>query len=210
MQGNCICELTAFLPIAETSQTKQSLTPITMTMPETGIESLAAYSDDVRHLIRLKWDTNPIDLELGLPHSRRQCTGWDRIRCHPPKGDRRGGVEFADGIHEIMPNRRTPCRPQRQVTSTRQRGGDITALCNNRSDWKVVFKDEAIIDFESERCQYYVCRADGRKTVIHVVDGPHGKYLRTGKDDTTQNNLLELPECDVPDIFLREARWSSW
>lgn len=114
-------------------------------------------------------------------------------------------MELADGIHDIMTDHRTPYVPQRQVTSTRRKGGEITALCNNLSDWKVVFKDQAILDIESGRCQYYVDWAEGSKTVIHVADGPHGKYLRTNKDNTTQNNLLELPECDVPDIFLRET-----
>ncbi|MGH7565766.1 MAG: DUF3892 domain-containing protein, partial [Gemmatimonadota bacterium] len=37
--------------------------------------------------------------------------------------------------------------------------------------------------------------SDGQSTEIRIVQGPNGKYLRTSKDDTTRNNLEDLPDC---------------
>lgn len=31
--------------------------------------------------------------------------------------------------------------------------------------------------------------------IVHVVNGRYGKYLRTGRDGTDRNNLLDLPLC---------------
>ena len=31
--------------------------------------------------------------------------------------------------------------------------------------------------------------------MIHVVNGPRGKYLRTDRDSTVKNNLDDLPDC---------------
>jgi Protein of unknown function (DUF3892) len=35
----------------------------------------------------------------------------------------------------------------------------------------------------------------GKRADIEVVQGPHGKYVRTRKDGVLSNDLLALPEC---------------
>ena len=72
--------------------------------------------------------------------------------------------------------------------------GDITALCNRSQSWSPRKKEDAIRDIESGTHTYYVPWQDGR-TEIHVVDDPDGKYLRTDHDNTTRNNLDDLPDC---------------
>jgi hypothetical protein len=56
-------------------------------------------------------------------------------------------------------------------------------------------KADAIQDIESGVHGYYVPWPDGVRTEIRVVNGPNGKYLRTDKDNTTRNNLDDLPDC---------------
>ncbi|MES9902815.1 MAG: DUF3892 domain-containing protein [Sedimenticola sp.] len=84
----------------------------------------------------------------------------------------------------------------RPVTKTRKdRDGDIQALCNPGTFWTPRLKSDAIRDIESGDHSYHVPWADGTKTQIRVVNGPSGKYLRTDKDNTTRNNLDDLPDC---------------
>ena len=72
--------------------------------------------------------------------------------------------------------------------------GDITKLCNANQLWSPRKKSDAIRDIETGVHSYYVPWRLGR-TEIHVVDGPTGKYLRTDSDDTSRNNLDDLPDC---------------
>lgn len=84
----------------------------------------------------------------------------------------------------------------RAVTHTRKdRDGDILALCNPGEYWSPRKKADAIRDIETRAHSYYVPWWDGRRTPIRVVDGPRGKYLRTDRDETSRNNLDDLPEC---------------
>lgn len=84
----------------------------------------------------------------------------------------------------------------RPVTQTRKdRDGDIVALCNPQTTWSPRRKEDAIRDIETGAHRYYVPWADGNSTWIHVVDGPRGKYLRTNRDQTSRNNLDDLPDC---------------
>lgn len=84
----------------------------------------------------------------------------------------------------------------RQVTRTRKdRDGDILALCNAGQSWSPRQKRDAIDDIEMGRHSYFVRWADGKRTEIRVVNGPTGKYLRTDRDNTTRNNLDDLPDC---------------
>ena len=84
----------------------------------------------------------------------------------------------------------------RQVIHTsKDRDGDITALCNPGMTWSPRRKREAIDDIESGRHTYFVHWPDGPRTEIRVVNGPTGKYLRTDRDNTTRNNLDDLPDC---------------
>ncbi len=85
---------------------------------------------------------------------------------------------------------------ERQVThAAKNEDGDILALCNPYSNWACREKDNAIEDIESGAYVYYVLWPDKRRTEIHVVNGPTGKYLRTDKDTTPRNNLDDLPDC---------------
>ena len=72
--------------------------------------------------------------------------------------------------------------------------GDILALCNDGSNWSPRLKVDAIRDIETGTHTYHVPWTDGR-TEIRVVNGPTGKYLRTDRDNTTRNNLDDLPDC---------------
>ena len=71
--------------------------------------------------------------------------------------------------------------------------GDITALGDKGSSWSPRTKGSAISDIEQRLHAYYVPWNSGR-TEIRVVTGPTGKYLRTDRDQTTRNNLLDLPD----------------
>lgn len=84
----------------------------------------------------------------------------------------------------------------RSVTRTgKDRDGDIMKLCNSGGFWSPRSKWDAIRDIESGTHRYYVPWPDGKHTLIRVVSGPTGKYLRTDRDSTTRNNLDDLPDC---------------
>ncbi len=84
----------------------------------------------------------------------------------------------------------------RPVNKTRKdKDGDITALCNNSEAWSPRLKADAIRDIDNGTQRYYVPWSDGQSTWIGVVTGPTGKYLRTDKDNTSKNNLDDLPDC---------------
>jgi len=85
---------------------------------------------------------------------------------------------------------------KRQVRKTgKDSDGDITKLCNNGDYWSPRSKADAISDIELGLHTYVVPWTDG-ETQIHVVNDPvKGKYLRTDRDNTTRNNLDDLPNC---------------
>lgn len=72
---------------------------------------------------------------------------------------------------------------------------DILALCDISEDWSPRLKADAIRDIEEGTHSYFVPWRSG-ETDVHVAEGPDGKYLRTDRDSTPANNLLELPDCD--------------
>ena len=72
--------------------------------------------------------------------------------------------------------------------------GDILALCGDWTPYPKVQKNTAIQWIESGAHRFYAVY--GRNSVwVRVVNGPTGKYLRTDADNTTRNNLLDLPNC---------------
>lgn len=84
----------------------------------------------------------------------------------------------------------------RIVTQTKKdRDGDIIALCNPEDWWSPRSKSDAIRDIENNIHSYYASWNDGQRTPIRVVNGPTGKYLRTDRDNTSRNNLDDLPDC---------------
>lgn len=84
----------------------------------------------------------------------------------------------------------------RIVTRTRKdpTSGKITALCNPGSSWSPRQSADAIRDI-GNGIEYVAVGPQGRRTGIHVVDGPNGKYLRTDWDQSGKNNLADLPDC---------------
>ena len=84
----------------------------------------------------------------------------------------------------------------RAVRKTRKdKDGDILALRDGGASWSPRLKQDAIADIESGIHTYHVPWTSGR-TEIRVVNDPvKGKYLRTDRDDTTRNNLDDLPDC---------------
>lgn len=83
----------------------------------------------------------------------------------------------------------------RAVTRTGKNAtGDIIRLCNPHASWSPVSKETAIRDIETGRHNYYVPWKTGH-TEIRVVQGRNGKYLRTDRDNTSRNNLDDLPDC---------------
>ena len=84
----------------------------------------------------------------------------------------------------------------RTVTATRKdRNGDITALGNFGELWSPRLAPDAIDDIVEKRHAYWVNWPDGLRTEVRVVRGSTGPYLRTDRDDTTHNNLDDLPDC---------------
>lgn len=76
----------------------------------------------------------------------------------------------------------------------KDRDGDITKLCNSGEVWSPRSKADAIRDIDNGIHTYYVPWESGR-TEIRVVNGANGKYLRTDRDNTSKNNLDDLPNC---------------
>lgn len=72
--------------------------------------------------------------------------------------------------------------------------GNIISLCNDGASWSPRSSASAISDIESGAHTYHVLWTSGR-TEITVVNGATGKYLRTVRDNSTGNNLDELPDC---------------
>ena len=71
---------------------------------------------------------------------------------------------------------------------------DITSLCNSDASWSPRDKADAIHDIEAGTHTYHVPWPE-KRTEIRVVNGPSGKYLRTDRDNTSRNNLDDLPNC---------------
>jgi hypothetical protein len=83
----------------------------------------------------------------------------------------------------------------RTVTHTlKDRHGVITYVCGLDESWSPRAAANVIADIDS-RAHRYVVAWPEQETDVHVVDDPHGKYLRTDRDATRRNNLDELPSA---------------
>ncbi len=72
--------------------------------------------------------------------------------------------------------------------------GDITCLGNKGELWSPRHKANAIRDIERGLHTYYV-KWENKETEVHVAGQGANKYLRTDRDNTSRNNLDELPDC---------------
>jgi hypothetical protein len=71
----------------------------------------------------------------------------------------------------------------------------VAALC--LEDGRRVLKATAIANIKAGRESYYTFRG-GQRAVVEVAQRCtfcFSEYLRTNRDTTTLNNLLELPDC---------------
>lgn len=67
------------------------------------------------------------------------------------------------------------------------------ALCDDGALWSPRSTADVIADIESGAYRYVAVWTDGR-TTIHVAADENGKYLRTDKETSGRNNLLDLPD----------------
>jgi len=80
----------------------------------------------------------------------------------------------------------------RRVTRTgKDDDGDITSLCNTGETWSPRLKADAVDDINDGDHTYYVMEA-GYRSDVHVTSEGH---LRTYADETSKNNLDNLPAC---------------
>jgi hypothetical protein len=57
---------------------------------------------------------------------------------------------------------------------------------------------QQVIDSINARTNTFYTSVGGRRADISVVNGPNGAYVQTHADGQWNNNLLALPECQVP------------
>jgi len=89
-----------------------------------------------------------------------------------------------------------PTGTLREVTATRKLpDGVITHLCDGAgATWGPVAVQDAIVQIEDGSVAYFT-NIGGVAAHVNVVDDPQGKYLRSQADETTANNLDDLPGC---------------
>lgn len=89
-----------------------------------------------------------------------------------------------------------PTGTLREVTATRKLpDGVITHLCGGAgASWGPVPVGDAIDQIENGSVAYFT-NIGGVAAHVNVVDDPQGKYLRSQADETTSNNLDDLPDC---------------
>lgn len=55
--------------------------------------------------------------------------------------------------------------------------------------------EDAVIEEIDNRTDSYFVNVNGNQVDVVVAEREGGKYLRTDPDQTTENNLLSLPDC---------------
>lgn len=79
---------------------------------------------------------------------------------------------------------------KRIVTQTmKNEEGDILMLLNSSESWSPRALELVIADIENDVHSYVVASTNIPETIIQVVNGPYGKYLRTYQDESVENNL---------------------
>ena len=69
----------------------------------------------------------------------------------------------------------------------------ITHLGNGAVPWKWT-RQQVIESIEANTNTFYTM-ANGKRSIVGIVNGPSGKFLRTYADGVWNDNLLALPEC---------------
>ncbi len=102
------------------------------------------------------------------------------------------------------------------IQTLKNKDGDILSLLNANELWSPRKSELVIRDIENDEHSYVIVSTNVPETAIHVVNGPHGKYLRTDHDTTGENNLDNLDTLSIePPTFLgdypdnKESDWSS-
>lgn len=84
---------------------------------------------------------------------------------------------------------------ERQVLGVvRDPAGDVLAVCDPGQPWSPRGKQDVIDDIRSGQ-HSYVAVWEIHRALLHVVEGSTGPYLRTSPDESTRNNLDDLPDC---------------
>jgi hypothetical protein len=81
----------------------------------------------------------------------------------------------------------------RSVTSIGvDRQGEVVRLCHDGADWSPIAVADAVMDMELGIHSYCVNWPEGTTQITDAMDGDL-KYLRTERDGTARNSLLDLP-----------------
>ena len=84
----------------------------------------------------------------------------------------------------------------RKVIATgKDTDGDILSLCNRPELWSPRIKASAINDIENGTYRYFVRDSLGVEADGKVGYRTSGKYLYTVPDNSSENNLDNLPNC---------------
>lgn len=84
---------------------------------------------------------------------------------------------------------------RRVTASGKDKDGDITALCNSGEIWSPRQISSAINDIEGGSYRYYVRDTQGNEVDVKVGSRNGSKYLYTEADQSSANNLDNLPNC---------------
>lgn len=126
--------------------------------------------------------------------------GW-ACRAKSEDADRQWSASVPPGGHPlyvsfVLDGAEPAEGSRRHVVATRKDGrGDITHLCGGSDvSWGPVPVAEAITQIRSRSVVYFT-GSDGQTSLVRVIDGRSGPYLRTDPDPSTANNLDQLPDC---------------
>jgi hypothetical protein len=98
----------------------------------------------------------------------------------------------SDPHHAPAPNHGHPVTARRVTIAGRDRHGYITHLVNPGEAWSPRSCSDVMLDLELGQFSYYVQWPE-RKTEVRGAEDVGGKYLRTDRDASARNDLLDLP-----------------
>jgi hypothetical protein len=86
----------------------------------------------------------------------------------------------------------------REVTSVKKKVGKITHVCNDGATWSPVAVSQAIQEIQAGTAKYFARRGDSAALIKVVSDGRGGFFLRSQPDQTSADNLDNLPLSMLP------------